>query len=176
MDSIRTVPLGLQQNSPSSVFLGQLTYIIHCAFIEYFALWLDSVSFLCSFKSFSSNDCFSSTAPASSLTTVSRTFKSEWLYQISPPWLAGKFSFERLFRTIDIYCSLCIIVYFAFRLDSVSFLCSFKSFSSNYCFSSPALLDYFPISAQKLLSNYCSVFWSWKCIWRFSKALCHHRC
>ncbi len=44
--------------------------------------------------------------------TVLRTIWSEWTRSWQSPWLAAKFHLESLFRTVHIYCILCIYCIF----------------------------------------------------------------
>ncbi len=98
---------------------------------------------------------------------VPRTIWSELTWSGSSPWLAVKSSLSASLGQFMYIIHYAFIVYFTFRLDSVSFLlfseniqfkclCQFSSVQ-HYC------LIIVSISIQ-LLFDYCSVFWSWKCI------------
>jgi hypothetical protein len=92
--------------------------------------------------------------------TVPGSIWSEWTRFGQFPWLAVKLPLSASLGqfTYIIYCAS--IVYIVFRLDSI-FISLFSKSLQFKClfqltFSSTVLFDH--------CSNYCSVFWSWKCI------------
>jgi hypothetical protein len=95
------------------------------------------------------------------------SFYLSWLDQKSPPWLAVKSLLSVFVGWLTYIIYSAFTVYFAFLLALVFFSLFDQIFSPNVCFqltfNSATLFTHCSVTIW-LLFDYCSVFWSWKCI------------
>jgi hypothetical protein len=92
---------------------------------------------------------------------VMRTIWSEWTWSGQFPLVFANSPLRDLLGWLTYIVYYGFIVYFALWLGSTLFFCSFKYFIQMHCFQLTFKLWN---TIAWILFDYCSVFWSWKCI------------